>query len=157
MSIFLFKTELSRWQNSKAWECEILFFTSLTPLSLSPMPFHTFSSRFSLSPILSHLFSVFFREAAPWNPAMSFWGTRQYSPAADAILRHCELRKRIWWQQVLLTLFCKGSKNCKCKGYWQTNGEITRLFTNAWDFKPPAWEREMDFENAWVSRRMRES
>jgi len=101
--------KLPDWQNCKAWDS--LFHP--VPPSLLFLPLLSVSSvllyRFSLSPSP--------RESVPANPAMRFGGTgnaeRSFSgfgaeepAAANAFLRHCESRKRIWWQQ-----------------FWQSSGE----------------------------------
>jgi len=114
----------------------------------------------SLSPILLHLFLFpSSSRRVPSNPwiwgdaslQLGDFGERckllqrgpgQQRLAANAfsdIVSSEKLRKHILWQQFWVTLFWR-SKNFKCRGYWQTNG------TNAWDFKPPAWQREMDLE-----------
>ena len=140
---------------------EILFSPPFHPVPPIPPLLFLPLSFLSLCPFLSHLVSssILRRKAASSSQLGDLsehcmllqWGPGQQSPAANAFLRHCELRKGIWWLQFWVTFFCGRSKNFKCRGC----GNITRLLTNAWDSKPPAWECEMDLEcvsvtlNAW--------
>jgi len=143
--------------------CEILLFTPFSPLPRPTHPFSHFPSPLLLFsfPILSHIF--LYRsppQSGPLKSSSEIWGSAvsSVSPAANAFLRHYELRKLVWLQQLWDTFFCRRSKNFKCRGYWQSSGNmITRLVTNAWDFKPPAYKSVKWTSNAWVSRRMRET
>ena len=126
----LYFDTLQSSQADKTVKREILFFTSLSPLSLPPMPFRYFffPSLSFLSPQFFHICFLLGREAALlksscevlgtlYCPSAGFEPPGKKSPAAKAFLRHCELRKRICWQRFWVTFFCKRSKNFNCRGY----------------------------------------
>jgi len=143
-------TELSSWQNCKAWDS--LFHIPFTPAAPFPSLLLLFIpiSFLYLFPILSRIF--LFRSPSQSGPQLGDLGERSklFQAGRQRIFESLWAKETHLVATIFVLLSSAEEVNIS------SVVAIGRLFTNGWDFKLPAWECEKDLECVSVTLNARD-